>query len=81
MVRNGKTFDESKAATDPGPAASPAALAEAIQQVITANPAKLAEYKAGKKGLVGFFVGQVVRLAPGADPKQIKDEVLSRLDG
>ncbi|MEJ7601899.1 MAG: hypothetical protein WKG01_28645, partial [Kofleriaceae bacterium] len=80
MVRNGKSFADANAASDAGPVASPAALAEAIQQVLSANPAKLAEYKAGKTGLVGFFVGQVVRLAPGADPKQIKDEVQLRLD-
>lgn len=47
-------------------------LRAAIQGVLDANPAKLAEYRAGKKGLTGFFTGQVMRATNGqADPKAV----------
>jgi aspartyl-tRNA(Asn)/glutamyl-tRNA(Gln) amidotransferase subunit B len=41
-----------------------------IAQVLAANPQKVQEYKKGKKGLLGFFVGEVMKLSKGkADPK------------
>ncbi|NML64169.1 Asp-tRNA(Asn)/Glu-tRNA(Gln) amidotransferase subunit GatB [Hymenobacter sp. RP-2-7] len=42
-----------------------------VQQVLAANPAKVAEYRAGKKSLVGMFMGELMKLTGGkADPKQ-----------
>ncbi len=47
-------------------------LRAAIQAVLDANPAKVAEYRGGKKGLTGFFTGQVMRATNGrADPKTV----------
>jgi len=47
-------------------------LRAAIQGVLDANPAKVAEYRGGKKGLTGFFTGQVMRATNGqADPKTV----------
>jgi aspartyl-tRNA(Asn)/glutamyl-tRNA(Gln) amidotransferase subunit B len=41
-----------------------------VAEVIAANPQKVLEYKKGKKGLLGFFVGEVMKLSKGkADPK------------
>jgi len=41
-----------------------------VDQVLAANPDKVAEYKKGKKGLIGLFVGEVKKLSKGkADPK------------
>lgn len=41
-----------------------------IDEAIAANPAKVAEYKAGKQSLVGMFMGDVMKLSKGkADPK------------
>ncbi|WP_026464589.1 Asp-tRNA(Asn)/Glu-tRNA(Gln) amidotransferase subunit GatB [Adhaeribacter aquaticus] len=46
------------------------ALGSFIDQVLSANPAKVAEYKAGKRSLVGMFMGEVMKLTKGkADPK------------
>ena len=43
-------------------------------------PAKVEDYQAGKKGLLGFFVGQVVRESGGsADPKVAKAILEERL--
>jgi Asp-tRNA(Asn)/Glu-tRNA(Gln) amidotransferase B subunit len=41
-----------------------------VDQVIATNPAKADEYRAGKTGLLGFFVGQVMRQSGGnASPR------------
>lgn len=46
------------------------ALTEMIKQAIAKYPDKVAEYKAGKKGLTGLFMGEVMKLSGGkADPK------------
>ncbi len=46
------------------------AVLEWVHHVITAMPEKVAEYKKGKKGLMGLFVGEVKKLSKGkADPK------------
>ncbi|SFU13447.1 aspartyl/glutamyl-tRNA(Asn/Gln) amidotransferase subunit B [Algoriphagus locisalis] len=41
-----------------------------VEQVLAANAAKVKEYKSGKKGLMGLFMGQVMKQSQGkADPK------------
>jgi len=46
------------------------ALSDYIKQAITKYPEKVAEYKEGKKGLIGLFMGEVMKLSKGqADPK------------
>jgi aspartyl-tRNA(Asn)/glutamyl-tRNA(Gln) amidotransferase subunit B len=43
-----------------------------IEEVIAKMPDKVAEYKKGKKGLIGLFVGEVKKLSKGkADPKVV----------
>ena len=46
------------------------ALGDYITQAIDKYPEKVAEYKGGKKGLIGLFMGEVMKLSKGqADPK------------
>ncbi|HLP19715.1 MAG TPA: Asp-tRNA(Asn)/Glu-tRNA(Gln) amidotransferase subunit GatB [Chitinophagales bacterium] len=46
------------------------AIKELVEQVFAKYPEKVAEYRAGKKGLLGLFVGDVMKLSKGkADPK------------
>ena len=41
-----------------------------IESVLEENKTKVAEYKSGKKGLIGMFMGQVMKKSQGkADPK------------
>jgi aspartyl-tRNA(Asn)/glutamyl-tRNA(Gln) amidotransferase subunit B len=43
---------------------------EIAKEVLAKYPEKVAEYKAGKKGLLGLFVGEVMKASKGkADPK------------
>ncbi len=41
-----------------------------IDEVLAKNPGKVAEYKGGKKGILGMFMGEVMKASKGkADPK------------
>ncbi|TGE04845.1 Asp-tRNA(Asn)/Glu-tRNA(Gln) amidotransferase subunit GatB [Hymenobacter fodinae] len=52
-----------------------------IQQVLDANPAKVAEYRAGKKSLTGMFMGELMKLTGGkADPKLANQLLRQKLD-
>jgi len=58
------------------------AIERAIDAVIGANPAQLAEYRAGKDKLFGFFVGQVMKATGGkANPAQLNELLRSKLRG
>jgi len=47
-------------------------------RVIAANPDQAAAYRSGKTGLIGFFVGQVMRETGGQANPQVVNEVLER---
>jgi Asp-tRNA(Asn)/Glu-tRNA(Gln) amidotransferase B subunit len=55
-------------------------LRDAVAAVLGANPAKVAEYRAGKTGLLGFFIGQAMARTGGTgNPaliRKIVEEVL-----
>jgi aspartyl-tRNA(Asn)/glutamyl-tRNA(Gln) amidotransferase subunit B len=57
------------------------ALEAMIQQVLDANPAKVAEYRAGKKSLTGMFMGELMKLTGGkADPKLANQLLRQKLE-
>jgi aspartyl-tRNA(Asn)/glutamyl-tRNA(Gln) amidotransferase subunit B len=59
-----------------------AAIVRAIEEVMAKNPAQLAEYRAGKDKLFGFFVGQVMKATGGkANPAQLNELLRSKLRG
>jgi aspartyl-tRNA(Asn)/glutamyl-tRNA(Gln) amidotransferase subunit B len=52
-----------------------------VKQVIEANPDEATRYKEGKKQLMGFFVGQVMKASKGkANPKMANELVRKYLD-
>ncbi len=58
------------------------AIEEVVERIMAANPDKVAGYRAGKTGLIGFFVGQVMREMGGQANPQVVNEVLaSKLAG
>ncbi|ESA32496.1 aspartyl glutamyl-trna(asn gln) amidotransferase subunit b [Leptolyngbya sp. Heron Island J] len=60
----------------------PAAIEAIIDQVMADNPDELAKYRAGKKKLQGFFVGQVMKRSSGrADPKLTNQLLGKKLNG
>ncbi|MBK9286435.1 MAG: hypothetical protein IPN38_01825 [Flavobacteriales bacterium] len=45
-------------------------------------PDKVAAYRAGNKGLLGLFMGDVMKATKGkADPRRVNDVVKRMLDG
>jgi len=57
------------------------ALEAMIQQVLDANPAKVAEYRAGKRSLTGMFMGELMKLTGGkADPKLANQLLRQKLE-
>ena len=84
-------FDEALAKVgDPGFTADPyvaqkvvsdaSALDPVIDQVIAANAGQAEQYRGGKQGLLGFFVGQVMKEMGGkADPRAVNERVREKL--
>ena len=56
------------------------ALQQLIDDVLNNMPDKVNEYKKGKKGLIGLFVGEVMKKSKGkADPKLLNQLVTEKL--
>jgi aspartyl-tRNA(Asn)/glutamyl-tRNA(Gln) amidotransferase subunit B len=55
------------------------AIVKTIREVMAASPGQLADYRAGKEKLFGYFVGQVMKATAGkANPGQV-NELLKKL--
>ncbi|MDQ3777925.1 MAG: Asp-tRNA(Asn)/Glu-tRNA(Gln) amidotransferase subunit GatB [Actinomycetota bacterium] len=51
-----------------------------VERILAANPAQVESYRGGKQGLLGFFVGQVMRETQGkADPKVVNELLREKL--
>jgi aspartyl-tRNA(Asn)/glutamyl-tRNA(Gln) amidotransferase subunit B len=58
------------------------ALEAMIDEVIAANPKQVEQYRAGKKTVAGFFVGQVMKASKGqANPALLNELVAKKLEG
>jgi glutaminyl-tRNA synthetase len=58
------------------------ALRGVVDQVLEANPGKVAEYRQGKTGLLGFFIGQAMARTGGrGNPGVVRELVLEKLEG
>ncbi len=58
------------------------AIEKIIDEVMAANPEKVAEYRGGKDKLIGWFVGQTMRASQGkANPGMLNDLLKKKLAG
>jgi aspartyl-tRNA(Asn)/glutamyl-tRNA(Gln) amidotransferase subunit B len=58
------------------------ALEKIIDEIIAANPKQVEQYRAGKKTVVGFFVGKVMKASKGqANPQMVNELLTKKLDG
>jgi aspartyl-tRNA(Asn)/glutamyl-tRNA(Gln) amidotransferase subunit B len=58
------------------------AIERAIDEVMAKNPQQLADFRAGKDKLFGFFVGQVMKATQGkANPAQLNELLKRKLGG
>ena len=55
-----------------------AAIEEIVDRVIAANAAQVEQYRSGKTGVIGYFVGAVMRETGGQANPQVVNEVLLR---
>jgi aspartyl-tRNA(Asn)/glutamyl-tRNA(Gln) amidotransferase subunit B len=57
-------------------------LAEIVREVLEENPDEVASFKQGKKKLISFFMGQVMKKTQGqANPKLVDQLLRSELEG
>jgi aspartyl-tRNA(Asn)/glutamyl-tRNA(Gln) amidotransferase subunit B len=54
------------------------ALEKIIDEILAANPKQLEQYRAGKKTMLGFFVGQVMKASKGQASPQLVNELLAK---
>lgn len=56
-------------------------LEKLADDVLTRFPEKVAEYKRGKKGLIGFFMGELMKASKGkAEPKATQQLLEKKLN-
>ena len=59
-----------------------ASLEPVVDAILAAHPAQVEQYRGGKDGLLGFFVGQVMKETKGAaDARAVSELVRTRLGG
>ncbi len=54
------------------------AIESIVDEVINANPAQVEQYKSGKVGLLGFFVGNVMKATHGTANPAVANEILRK---
>ena len=54
------------------------AIEKIVDDILAANPANVAAYKSGKVGLMGWFVGQVMKASQGKANPGVVNQVLSQ---
>jgi len=63
-----------------GLVADTAELEPIVERILAANPGQVEAYRGGKEGLLGFFVGQVMKETQGkADPRVVNDLLREKL--
>jgi aspartyl-tRNA(Asn)/glutamyl-tRNA(Gln) amidotransferase subunit B len=63
-----------------GMVADTSELEPIVERILDANPGQVEAYRGGKEGLLGFFVGQVMKETQGkADPRVVNELVRSKL--
>ena len=82
MWASGASADEVIASRGLQQITDTAAIERAIEEVMAHHPAQLAEFRAGKDKLFGFFVGQVMKATQGkANPAQLNALLKEKLPG
>jgi aspartyl-tRNA(Asn)/glutamyl-tRNA(Gln) amidotransferase subunit B len=78
MYQSGKSAKEVVGELGGSQVTDEGAIRTFVEQSIAANPKQLEQYRAGKTSLIGFFVGQVMKLSGGRANPQVVNEVLKK---
>ena len=82
LLRRGGSYEETVAALDLSEIRDGATLRALLDAVATEYPDKVSAYRSGQKGLLGFFVGEVMRRSRGkADPRRASRLAVRMLEG
>jgi aspartyl-tRNA(Asn)/glutamyl-tRNA(Gln) amidotransferase subunit B len=78
MYRSGKSADEVVPEMGGSQLSDEAELRALVERAVADNPKQVEQYRGGKTGLFGFFVGQVMKMSGGRANPQVVNEVLKR---
>ena len=82
MVKSGKGAEATITELGLAQVSDESAIAGAVDKILAAEPEKVAEYRAGRDKLFGFFVGAVMKAMGGkANPKVINEVLRAKLAG
>jgi aspartyl-tRNA(Asn)/glutamyl-tRNA(Gln) amidotransferase subunit B len=73
-----KDFGEVYEREKPQQITDSSAIEKIINEIIAANPKQVEQYRAGKKTVTGFFVGQVMKASKGQANPQLVNELLAK---
>ena len=76
MCKSGKGADATVSELGLVQVSDEGAIAAACDKIIAAEPDKVAEYRAGRDKLFGFFFGQVMKSMGGKGNPQVVNEIL-----
>ena len=77
----GKDFGEVYGKEKPQQITDSSAIERIIDEIVEANPKQAEQYRAGKKTVIGFFVGQVIKASKGqANPQMVNDLLAKKLE-
>ncbi|MGA8734753.1 MAG: Asp-tRNA(Asn)/Glu-tRNA(Gln) amidotransferase subunit GatB [Terriglobales bacterium] len=78
----GKDFGEVYEKEKPQQITDSSAIEKIIDEIVSANPKQVEQYRAGKKTVIGFFVGQVMKASKGqANPQMVNELLTRKLEG
>jgi aspartyl-tRNA(Asn)/glutamyl-tRNA(Gln) amidotransferase subunit B len=78
MFAAGRTADEVVKARGLEQMSDRGEIEQLVNEIIAANPNQLAQYRAGKQTLFGFFVGQVMKQSKGTANPKLVNEILKQ---
>ncbi|HET9324365.1 MAG TPA: Asp-tRNA(Asn)/Glu-tRNA(Gln) amidotransferase subunit GatB [Gaiellaceae bacterium] len=80
LAKSGDTGFSADAYLGDGLVAETSELEPIVDRILAANPGQVESYRGGKEGLLGFFVGQVMKETGGkADPKVVNELLREKL--
>lgn len=82
MFSSGKSAEEIVEAEGLRQISDTSELEGIISEILESSPKQVAQYQGGKKGVIGYFVGQAMRATRGqANPKVVNELLRNALDG
>ena len=79
LVETGGTFEEARGALRLAEIGDPEEIEPVARALVAEHPAKVAAYRKGQRGLLGFFVGEALKRTGGAADPRVVSALLRRI--